>query len=66
MLLRGKMHGTLLTAETQRIVKKHLMHLCNIARQIIDEPTAVLSLGTDHPQHKLVLRHGQYIAVHPC
>ena len=42
--LWGKMHGTLLTAEAQRIVEKHLIP-CNIALTDHRQPAAIRSLG---------------------
>ncbi len=55
----------LLARKTQGVVQKHLVHLYHVAGQLVDKLAAVGRMRANHPQHKLVLGHGLYIAMHP-
>ena len=55
----------LLARKAQGIVQKHLVHLDDVAGQLVDKLAAVFGVSANHPQHKLMLGHGLYIAVHP-
>nr|CDL66638.1 unnamed protein product [uncultured bacterium] len=52
--------------QLQGCVQKYLMDFRDIVRKGIDKFSPVCLLGTDDPQHKLVLRHLLNILVHPC
>lgn len=55
----------LLARKTQSIVQEHLVHLDDVAGQLVDKLAAVFGVSANHPQHKLVLGHGRDVAVHP-
>ena len=55
----------LLARKPQGVIQKYLVHLDHVAGQFVDKLAAIGSMRANHPQHKLVLGHGLYVAVHP-